>query len=85
MSNDHSLFDLVQFISPDPIINRANVLDALDLVYRYSQIDGAHHKAWCLDQVARILTGDNYEDFVVWTKDGEDGPETYGWDEGIAP
>lgn len=23
----------------------------------YSQIDGSHHKQWCLDQVVRILAG----------------------------
>lgn len=85
MSNEWARNDLVPFISVDPVITRASVLDALYIVYQYSQIDGAHHKAWCLDQVVRALTGSAYEDFVAWTKDGEDGPETYGWDEGIAP
>jgi hypothetical protein len=26
-------------------------------IYRYAQIDGAHHKLWVLDQVQRILCG----------------------------
>lgn len=30
---------------------------ALYLIERYGQTDGAHHKAWVLDQVARILHG----------------------------
>jgi hypothetical protein len=30
---------------------------ALHWLERYSQIDGEHHKAWVLDQVARILRG----------------------------
>lgn len=48
------------------------------ILYRYSQIDGAHHKAWCIDQIARILHGDNYEQFVREFKYVE-------WDIGIAP
>ena len=30
---------------------------AMEFIERYSQIDGAHHKQWVLDQVARILKG----------------------------
>ncbi len=30
---------------------------ALHFVGSYGQIDGAHHKLWVLDQVARILNG----------------------------
>lgn len=26
-------------------------------IYMYGQIDGDHHKTWCLDQVQRILLG----------------------------
>jgi hypothetical protein len=40
---------------------------------------------WVLDQVVRILTGDDYEQWVTDAKDGEDGPNTYDWDEGIPP
>ena len=58
---------------------------ALDLIEQYGGIDGAHHKDWVLDQVARILLGEGYEAWVVDLKSGEDGPETYGYDEGIAP
>ena len=57
----------------------------LDLIEQYGGIDGAHHKDWLLDQLARILTGEGYEAWVVELKSGEDGPETYGYDEGIAP
>ncbi len=58
---------------------------ALDLILRYGSIDGGHHKMWVLDQVVRALTGDKYDEWVVEAKAGEDGPETYEWDEGIAP
>lgn len=59
--------------------------EAIDLVVRYGGIDGSHHKNWCLDQVVRILAGDRYETIVAAACDGEDGPATYEWDEGIPP
>lgn len=83
---------------------------ALTYIAAYGGIDGEHHKAWVLDQVARILHGtpvirklarwddghselrfhtgkpsQAYLDWVVEMKDGEDGPDTYSYDEGIAP
>lgn len=61
------------------------MLIALDLVVRYGGIDGSYHKQWVLDQVAQALTGENYEDMVTYACDGEDGPDTYDWDVGIAP
>lgn len=30
---------------------------ALEYIFQYGQIDGAHHKTWVLDQVTRILNG----------------------------
>lgn len=38
--------------------------ESLSLILNFSQIDGAHHKAWILDQVTRKLTGPNYQAFV---------------------
>lgn len=58
---------------------------ALEVIERYGGIDGQHHKTWVIDQVARMLTGDGYNEWVREMKDGEDGPETYDWDTGIAP
>jgi hypothetical protein len=58
---------------------------ALDLIIRYGGIEGDHHKAWVLDQVVRILTGDEYEEFVFEACKGEDGDWTYSWECGIAP
>lgn len=58
---------------------------ACELIVRYGGIDGGHHKAWVLDQVFRVLTGDDYARRVAEANAGEDGPETYAWDEGIAP
>ena len=58
---------------------------ALDLIVRYGGIDGDHHKAWVLDQIARVLAGDDYDELVRGAKLGSDGPDTYEWNEGIAP
>ena len=49
------------------------------------QVDGSHHKAWVIDQAVRALTGERYGDWVTEYCDGVDGPETYTWDEGVAP
>ena len=58
---------------------------ALDLIVRWGGTDGAHHKDWVLDQVARVLAADNYDSLVAKVCDGEDGPHTYSWNVGIAP
>jgi len=82
---------------------------ALYYIEKYGGFDGAYHKDWVLDQVARILNGaeitvvkatwengtenyrvsvgesDQYHEWVRNLKDGEDGPDTYGYEEGIAP
>ncbi len=58
---------------------------AIELAVRYGGIDGDHHMAWVIDQMVRVLSGDSYEKIVTAAKDGEDGPDTYGWQEGIAP
>ena len=57
---------------------------ALDFIMRWGGFDGNHHKQWVLDQLARILA-DDYDAWVAEAKAGEDGPDTYDWDEGIAP
>ncbi len=57
---------------------------ALDLIMDYGSIDGGHHKQWILDQVVRILV-DDYQSWIDAHNQGEDGPNTYEWDEGIAP
>ncbi len=63
------------------------IQDALDLITSYGGIDGGHHKQWVLDQIVQKLTG-NKRGYRAWVKQferGEDGPQTYSWDEGIAP
>jgi hypothetical protein len=58
---------------------------AIELAVKYGGIDGAHHKAWVIDQMVRVLAGDRYEAIVEEARNGRDGPDTYEWDEGIPP
>lgn len=58
---------------------------ALAVIGQYSSIDGNHHKAWVLDQAARYLTRDRYAAWVAEQCAGEDGPDTFTWDEGTEP
>ena len=61
------------------------IAQALELIEEYGGIGGDSHKAWVLDQVARVLTDDLYPEWVQQMKAGEDGPDTYEWDEGTPP
>lgn len=60
---------------------------ALEIAWRYGQIDGAHHKAWVIDQMVRALC-ENEERYKNWVEAYE-APLKYGeyyeWDVGIAP
>lgn len=61
------------------------IVAALLIIHDIGDVDGAHHKQWVLDQVVRTLMGDGYDQWVAAHCEGEDGPQTYGWDTGIAP
>lgn len=71
---------------------KERVTDALEIARRWGGIDGNHHRAYTIDQMVRALTGcselaENAE-YLEWIKqyqDGENGPQTYEWDVGIAP
>ncbi len=58
---------------------------AIVLAIRYGGMDEAHHKAWVIDQMVRMLAGDRYEQIVAEACDGEDGPNTFEWNVGIPP
>jgi hypothetical protein len=53
----------------------------LDLLNSFGQIDGAHHKAWVIDQIARIILAERY---IYWIAQYRENGE-YEWDCGIAP
>lgn len=64
---------------------RKRIYSALHVALECSQVDGEHHKAWVIDQMVQCLTGDKYEEWIKEFKYGEDGPDTYSWDVGVAP
>jgi len=53
---------------------------AMSMIIQHGGHDGDHHKAWCLDQVFRILAGKDYKKIVRDIKKND-----YEWDEGIPP
>jgi hypothetical protein len=64
------------------------IRDALNIAFDFGGIDGGHHKMWVIDQMVRTLLSDEdgaYERWVANACIGEDGPDTYEWDVGIAP
>ena len=59
----------------------------LDTIFTYGGIDGGHHKQWLIDKTVRILTGTakEYSEWIDKYNNGEDGPDTYSWDQGTPP
>ena len=67
--------------------------DALAFVEEHGRIcEGEHHKQWLLDQIIRILTGEEYDEWVELYEEplyDEDDLECFGvsyeWETGLAP
>lgn len=66
-------------------MKKDSIVKALELAFRYGCTDGDHHKMWVIDQMVRALTGKGYSKWVRNHNKGEDGPNTYEWETGIAP
>ena len=63
------------------------IKNALDIAWKYGQIDGAHHKMWVIDQMVRALFDSEY-DYQCWVEAYETplkDYECYDWDTGITP
>lgn len=63
--------------------DKQEIIDkAIALAIKYGSIDGDHHRAWVIDQMVRVLAGDDYERLISeeCTEDGE-----IDWYTGIAP
>lgn len=62
------------------------IKEALNIAWKYGQIDGNHHKMWVIDQMVRVLCG-NDEEYSDWVKTYKtpDGENYWEWDIGIAP
>lgn len=69
--------------APPPSRELPAIGNSLRLIERYGGIDGAHHKQWVIDQVARVLTGTSYRKWVKAMTSGDN--EGYEWDTGVAP
>lgn len=89
-----SVYEIGVIETPDQILEKIKrakppgpeiIQEAIKLGVEYGGINGSHHKTWVIDQMIRILAQDRYEQIVTDFKAGEDGPNTYDWDEGIAP
>jgi hypothetical protein len=58
---------------------------AIEIAVKYGGHDGEAHKAWVIDQMVRMLAQSEYDRVVADACNGDDGPNTYAWDVGIAP
>lgn len=77
-----------EFIGPPEDVDMRDFVrigEALDVARGFGTPDEAHHAAWVIDQMVRNLTGDSYEEWIRLAKLGDNGPDTYGWNEGIPP
>lgn len=77
--------DVLAALGLSPAGPASTVDAALDVARRYGSIDGAHHKAWVIDQMVRALTGRLYDDWVQDARTGADGQGDGEWDTGTAP
>lgn len=63
--------------------DKQEIIDkAIAIAIKYGSIDGDHHRAWVIDQMVRVLAGDDYERLISeeCSEDGE-----IDWYTGIAP
>lgn len=58
---------------------------AVEVAIRYGGIDGAHHKAWVIDQMLRHLLGGSYDEVIAESCLDDDGNVAYEHDVGIPP
>ncbi len=55
------------------------------VVMWYPDIDDTKHKSWIIDQIVRLLTGEEYKHIVAKARVGQEGSTTYNWEVGTAP
>lgn len=59
--------------------------EAIAIAEKFAGNHEGQHLAWALDQMCQALLGAEYPSWVANRKAGEDGPETYEWNQGIKP
>lgn len=74
----------IAVVSLSSVISRQND-KAIGVAVKSGGFEEAHHKDWVIDQMVRSLSGDNYNKIVQEACSGEDGPNTYVWNKGVAP
>ena len=77
----------VMYELPDGDEAIERLIQAVRKILDYGVYDGGHHKQWVLDQVLRILLGDEYTPFMKAYNEelGPEGEAFDPWDTGIAP
>ncbi len=65
--------------------DQGQITAALELIEQFGHIEGDQYSKWVIDQVARVLLGNEYQDWRVQMADAVDGKATYDYNEGIAP
>lgn len=60
---------------------RTRVRRALETAWHAGQMDGAHHKAWVIDQMVHHLLIDGYDAYIAHYKNNGE----YDWDKGTPP
>ena len=70
------------------IAEKQRIENALSIAFRFGQIDGAHHKAWVIDQIVRALCGceynNDYEYCDSQNQEYQDWVYEYCYGEGVA-
>lgn len=65
--------------------NKQKLKEILLICEAYGGTDGSNHKQYALDQIVRIITGDQYkywrEGYEEWNDDRTDFQ--YWWDDGV--
>jgi hypothetical protein len=69
----------------EAIVNQGKIIMALEIALDYGQSKGERQKAWVIDQIVRTLSGDKYPEEIKDYCEGNYGPNSYDWDEGIVP
>ena len=77
--------DPIESLQSEADEKESRIQHAIGLAVQFGGVDGAHHKAWVIDRMVRVLAGDRYNEIVTEARNGDDGPQTYDWDCGVAP
>lgn len=67
------------------MLDKERINEAVKIAWQYGQIDGSHHKMWVIDQMIRVLLGEDKYGKFIESYETPDGEDYYTWDIGIAP